>query len=87
LFEASNAVTVILKAFPVTSLVGAPTEKCVAALLVTLIEPDVPEIAVMVSVAVTVWAPAVFSVTGNVPTPFVNVEFVGNVAWPSLLVK
>ena len=38
-----------------------------------------PEIAVTVSVAVTVWVPAVFSVTGNVPTPFVNVEFVGNV--------
>jgi hypothetical protein len=50
--------------------------------------PDVPVIdAVTVSVAAIVCAPAVFSVTENVPTPFVSVEFTGNTALPSLLVK
>jgi hypothetical protein len=77
----------ILKAFPVTALVGALTDKRDAAPLLTLIDPDVPEIAVTVSVAVTVCEPAVFSVTENVPTPFVNVEFAGSNAWLSLLVK
>ena len=36
---------------------------------------------VAVSVAVTVWLPAVFSVTLNVPTPLVNVLLAGKVAW------
>jgi hypothetical protein len=54
---------------------------------VTLIEPDVPDIPVAVSVAVTVCAPAVFNVTENVPVPSVNVEFAGSTAWLSLLVK
>ena len=40
-----------------------------------------------VSVAVTVWLPAVFSVTLNEPTPFVNVELAGRTAAASLLAK
>src|SRR5947199_207804 len=43
--------------------------------------------AVVVSVAVRVRLPAVFSVALNVPTPFVNVPFAGSVAAGSLLVK
>ena len=70
-----------------TALVGALTYKCVAAPLLTLIDPDVPEIAVTVSVAVTVCEPAVSSVTENVPTPFINAEVAGSNAWLSLLVK
>lgn len=55
---------------------------------VTVTVPDVPVIdAVTVSVAVIVCAPAVFNVTENMPTPLVSVEFAGNTAAPSLLVK
>ena len=39
------------------------------------------------SVAVTVWLPAVFKVTLNVPTPLSSVTLAGSVAAPSLLVK
>jgi hypothetical protein len=54
----------------------------------TVIVPDVPVIdAVFVSAAVTVCAPIEFSVTENVPTPFVSVEFAGKTAFPSLLAK
>ena len=42
---------------------------------------------VAVSVAVTVWLPAVFRVALKVPTPLVRVELAGSVAWASLLVK
>lgn len=53
----------------------------------TVMDGDVPVVdAVVVSVAVTVCAPAVLKVTGNVPTPFVSVAFAGRTAWPSLLV-
>jgi hypothetical protein len=38
-------------------------------------------------VAVTVWLPAVFSVTDPVPAPFVIVALAGNTAWTSELVK
>ena len=41
----------------------------------------------MVSVPVMLWLPAVFSVALNVPPPLVSVEFAGNVATPSELVK
>ena len=41
--------------------------------------------AVAVSVAVTVWLPAVLSVTVNVPTPEVSVLFAGSAARASLL--
>ncbi len=51
----------------------------------TVISPDVPLIdGVAVSVAVTVCDPAVLKVTGNVPTPFVNVAFGGRTALASL---
>jgi hypothetical protein len=54
----------------------------------TVIVPEVPVIAaVTVSVAVIVCPPAVCSVTENVPTPFVSVEFAGSTACVSLLVK
>src|SRR5215469_4799596 len=54
----------------------------------TVIVPDVPVIvAVTISVAVIVCAPAVFNVAEKVPTPFVSVELAGSVAAASLLVK
>ena len=43
--------------------------------------------AVVVSVAVIVWPPAVFSVAEKVPVPLVKVESAGKVAAPSVLVK
>lgn len=46
----------------------------------TVSGPEVPEIEVLTSVAVTVWLPAVPSVTWKVPTPLVNVEFGGSEA-------
>jgi hypothetical protein len=55
---------------------------------VTLIEFELPVIeALTVSVAITVWVPTVFNVTEKVPAPPVNIEFPGNEAWGSLLVK
>lgn len=80
--------TVKLKALPAVPDDGAVTTKCVAAPGFTVMELDVPVMdEVTVSVAVTVCVPSVFSVTENVPTPFVNVEFPGNVADGSVLVK
>jgi hypothetical protein len=50
--------------------------------------PEVPfKEAVTVSAAVMVWGPSVTRVTENIPVPFVRVEFMGNVAWVSLLVN
>ena len=42
---------------------------------------------VTVSVAVMLWTPDVFNVALNEPTPLVNLELAGRLAWPSLLVK
>jgi hypothetical protein len=65
---------------------GATVIVCKAA--VTTIAPDVPVIVPFtVSVAVTVWLPDVFNVTGNSPVPLVSVVFAGSVAEPSVLVK
>jgi hypothetical protein len=65
---------------------GATVIVCKTA--VTMIAPDVPVIAgVTLSVAVTLWLPAVFSVTGKLPVPFTRVVFAGSVACPSVLVK
>ena len=56
--------------------------------LVTKIGFEVPVIeTVIVSVAVIVWLPTVFSVAEKVPVPFVSVELAGSTAWPSVLVK
>ena len=80
--------TVTLIAVPAVSVLGALTEKCVAAAALTEIELVVPVMALLtVSVAVTVCAPAVLRVTENVPTPLVSVPFAGKVARPSVLVK
>ena len=50
--------------------------------------PEVPVIAgVTVSLAVSVWLPAVFSVALNVPTPLVRVASAGKTAAPSVEVK
>ena len=84
----SWAVTVKLKAVPAVALAGALTAKCVAAAAFTAMVLLVPVIdEVVVSVAVSVWLPAVFKVAVKVPTPLVSVEFAGSTAWPSLLVK
>ena len=88
LLLASKARTVKVNALPAVADAGAETEKCVAGLAATLIVFDVPVIEEFaVSVAVMVWLPAVRSVAENVPVPFDRVEFAGNVAAPSLLVK
>jgi hypothetical protein len=90
LFEASSAFTVILNDVPAATLAEeGVNENCVAtAEALTLIELDMPVIdAVAVSLAVTVWLPAVFNVTENVPVPFVSFESAGNAAWLSVLVK
>lgn len=77
-----------LKAVPAVPDDGAVTTNVVAAPGFTVMELDVPVMDdVTVSVAVMVRAPGVFSVTENVPTPFVNVELAGNVADGSVLVK
>ena len=78
-----------LKPVPATALAGAVTRKCVAALpftfTVTLALPVM--LPAMVSVAVTDWLPVLCRVTPKVPLPLVSVEFAGNVATPSELVK
>ena len=87
MLNGSKAVTVKENVEPAIAVFGTGTAKCEAAAGLTTIVP-IPAIdAVTVSAAVIVWLPAVFSVAEKVPTPFVNVEFTGNVAAPSLLVK
>ena len=77
-----------MKAVPAVCGVGAVTTKCVAAPAFTVMELDVPVTdELTVSVAVMARVPGVLSVTENVPVPLVNVEFAGNVAAPSVLVK
>ena len=67
---------------------GALTTKCVAAAAATFTAPLLPAIEPLaVSVAVTVWLPAVFSVALNVPTPLVSVALAGRAAAASLLLK
>ena len=52
----------------------------------TLMLPEVPLMAAFeLSVAVMVWLPLVFSVAENVPTPRVNVELMGRIAWASVV--
>ena len=68
--KASSAVTEMLKAEPAVAVAGALTLKWLAAAADVLMPPEVPAIElVTVSVAVTVWLPAVLSVTLNVCTP------------------
>jgi len=87
LFKASRAVTVKSKADPAVAVLGALTEKWVAAPL-TLMGPEMPLIEVLtVSAAVMVCSPAVFNVAEKVPVPFVSVESAGSAAWPSVLAK
>ena len=64
------------------------TRKCVVVAGATTIDdvvPAIPEFAV--SVAVTVWLPAVLSVTVNACWPLDSVEFAGSTAAGSLLVN
>ena len=78
----------MLKGVPAVAAPGAEISKWVAVIGPTVMVPDVPLIvAVTVSVAVTVWLPAVFRVTWNTPVPLESVEFAGNTAAPSVLVK
>jgi hypothetical protein len=88
LLKASSAVTLKLKATPDAAVAGATTAKCVAAPAETVMAPDVPVIeAVTVSVAVTVWLPAVFKVRLKLPTPLTRVVLGGSTAAPSVEVK
>ena len=90
---ASSAVTVTSRAVPAIVCVGscpvAPVnEKCVAVPAPTLIDEETPVIdEVTVSVAVTVWVPAVSRVTEKVPAPFIKVVSADSLAAPSVLVK
>ena len=90
--EASWAVTVTLTAVPAVAVVGAltanlaPVEVMPAGLTVTL--PEVPVVAtVVVSFTVTVFVPAVLSVTAKVPVPPTSVASAGRTAAPSVEVK
>ena len=66
--------TVKLKAVPAVTVVGADTEKCVAAPGLTVIVFEVPVmLGVTVSVAVIVCGPAVLSTKLNCPTPLSRV--------------
>ena len=88
MFKASCAVTAKLKELRVVALPGTATAKCVAALLTTLIEPELPVIeGVALSATVMVELATVFSAAGKVPVPFVNPELAGSMAWASLLEK
>jgi hypothetical protein len=87
LLNASSAATVNEKAEPAEADAAAETIKCVAAAALTAVL-EVPVIdGVTVSVAVTVWFPAVFKVAEKLSTPLVKMEFAGNTAATSLLVK
>ena len=84
----SCAVTAKLKALPAVALLGALTLKWVAAAALTAMALLAPVIEVeTVSVAVSVWLPAVVSVVLKLPAPLVSVLLLGNPAWPSVLVK
>jgi hypothetical protein len=85
---ASSAVTVTLIATPAVAEAGALTSYWVADPAMTKTLPDVPVMsAVVVSVAVTVWLPAVFRVNWNIPVPFDRTESAGRLAAASELVK
>lgn len=87
----SSAVTVIVIAVPAVAVKGAATTNLEMAAGLTVIAPVVPVTVPVpdaaVSIAVTVWLPAVFNVTEKLPAPFVSVTFAGSAAWLSVLVK
>ena len=85
----SSAATTKLNVVPAVMTTGKPLiARCVAAAELTTTLALVPvTLLLFVSVAVSVWPPAVLRVTMNVPTPLVNVASAGNTACPSLLVK
>ena len=86
--NASRIVTVKLKAVPAVATDGAVTLRCVPTAALTAIVFEAPVIdAVTVSLAVSAWLPAVFSVADKALTPLVSVEFAGNDACPSILIK
>ena len=88
MLNASSATTETDVGVPAVAEAALVTETCVAAPAETLTVFDVPVIEdVTVSVAVTVWLPAVFRVALNVPVPPASVAFAGNTATPSLDVK
>ena len=73
---------------PADTLAGVGATVIVCNTAVTAIKPEVPVIVPFtVFVAVTVWLPAVFNVTWNVPVPLARIEFAGSTAAPSVLVK
>ncbi len=85
---ASCAVTAKLKATLLVALAGALTSSLETAAGLTVMAPVVPASdEVTVSVAVIVWLPAVLRVAEKLPTPLARVEFAGNAAAASVLVK
>src|SRR5205823_2694968 len=88
LLNGSCAVTVKLNPLPAVALLGALTAKCVAAAALTAMLLLVPVMLLaFVSVAVTVWLPAVRRVAENDPVPLLRVEFAGSTALASVLVQ
>lgn len=85
--KVSSALTVNENGNPVVTAVGALTERLTAGPALTATPLDVPVKADAVSVAVTVWLPAVLRVTGTVFVPFGRVESAGKAACASELVK
>ncbi len=77
-----------MKAVPAVAEDGALRASCVVDPALTVIALVVPVIEpVTVSVPVTVWLPAVLTVTDTVFVPLVKVVLLGRTADPSLLVK
>ena len=75
-------------AVPNSGIVGVGVAVGVGAGVETIMVALVPVIELLtVSVAVTVWEPAVSKVTENVPTPLVRVELEGKTAALSVEVK
>jgi hypothetical protein len=88
LLKASSAVTPAVSAVPEIAAEGALTLKWVATAAATTEDPEVPVMdALTVSVAVTLWVPAVLKVTPKVPVPDARVVLAGNSAALSVEVK
>ena len=83
----SSAVTVIRNGCPAVAVPGTETTSCVAGPCATLMLAVTEMDESSVSVAVTVWVPAVLSVTEKTPAPLVSVVSPGKAALPSVLVK
>lgn len=80
--------TVKVKGLPAAALEGAPITNCEAAAADTVTAPLVPLSELLaVSVAVTVWLPAVMKVIVNVAVPLIRWALAGRTAAGSVLLN